>query len=84
MHGNVSDHTETSDKLVCEGERRPFAPRRTNGSKEIGIFVALISGQSRARACLCPKPGATILLTKPRFILEPDFYRCTFGQMAYV
>ncbi len=57
---------------------RTFSSRRADGSEEIGILIALISRQTGPRAGLCPKPGTSILLAKPGFVLEPDFHRRAF------
>ena len=55
-----------------------------DGAEQIGILVALIGWKSWAGALSGPDAGATILLAKPGFVLEPDFYRGTRWQMAYV
>ncbi len=56
---------------------RPDGAFRTYGSKYVGRDVAVVAHHQRARADLRPDIGVASLLTDPRFVLEPDFYRAT-------
>ena len=62
---------------VCprQHERRPLAMGRADGAIQIGVLIALIGGLAGARALLRPQPRQAVLLTQPRFVLKPDFYR---------
>ncbi len=55
-----------------------------DGAEQIGVLVALVGRQARARAGLGPKPGSAVLLAEPGLILEPQLDRPVPGQMAYV
>tara|TARA_B100000929_G_C15452565_1_gene401662 strand:- start:650 stop:910 length:261 start_codon:yes stop_codon:yes gene_type:complete len=50
-----------------------------DGSEQVGVLVALISRQARSSALPCPNTSSPILLTNPRFILKPQFYRFALG-----
>jgi hypothetical protein len=59
-----------------EGQRGALAPGRADRAKEIGVFVALVSGLTRSRSSPRPLPDKAVLLADARFVLEPDFDRC--------
>jgi hypothetical protein len=59
-----------------ERKRGALALGRADRAKEIGVFVALVSGLTRSRSSPRPLPNKTILLSDARFVLEPDFDRC--------
>ncbi len=65
-------------------ERRPLAVSRTDGAEQIGVPIALIGRLAGARAFSCPKAGQAVLLTQPRFVLEPDFNRRSRRQVSYM
>jgi hypothetical protein len=50
-----------------------------DGPEQVGVFVALISRQAWSCPLSCPKTRSPILLTNPRFILKPQFYRFALG-----
>lgn len=56
----------------------------TDGAEQVGVFVALVGRQARARAGSGPDAGAAILLAEPGLVLEPDLDPLFLGQMAYV
>ena len=72
----------------CVGERQheggALAPTRTDCAKQIGVGVALIGGQARARSGLRPNAHAAVLLSQPGFVLEPDLEPLGLGQTGYV
>lgn len=53
-------------------EGSPCASRRTDGTEQVGAFVALVGGQSGAGACFGPDTHPAVLLPEPCFILEPQ------------
>jgi hypothetical protein len=59
-----------------ESQRGALAFGRADRAKEIGVFVALVSGLTRPGSSPGPLPNKTILLSDARFVLEPDFDRC--------
>ena len=71
---------------VGEGEHEggTLAPARTDRPKQIGVGVALIGGQTRARSGLGPDPRAPVLLSQPGLVLEPDLDPLGLGQIGYV
>ena len=71
---------------VGEGQHESgaFAPARTDGTEQIGIGVALIGGQARARSGLRPNSSPAVLLTQPGLVLEPDLDPLGLGQTSYV
>ena len=46
-----------------------FATRRTDGTEEIGVLVALVGRLSWSRATLCPLPDDAVLLAYAGFVL---------------
>ena len=70
---------------IGQGKTSAFALGRTDGSEEIGIGVALVSGLSWSCTASGPLPDDAVLLANAGFILEPDFddLLCLqFAQMA--
>jgi hypothetical protein len=65
-----------------EGQRGALAFGRADRAKEIGVFVALVSGLTRSRSSPRPLPNKTVLLSDARFVLEPDFDRRLRRQMG--
>ncbi len=59
------------------------APRRTDGAKQIGVFVTLVPWLAGARSGLRPLVNETVLLADPGFVLPPDFDGGFGRQMAY-
>jgi len=47
-------------------------PRGTESAEDIGVFVARVDGNGRARSLGGPAMGAAALLTHARFILAPQ------------
>ena len=58
------------------------AALRTDGTEDVGPFVALIARGARPRSALGPDPGQCALLADARFILEPDFDGLLFGMVG--
>ncbi len=57
---------------------------RADSTEEVGALIALIGGLTRARAFLRPQACLAVLLTKPGFVLEPDFNRRLLRQIGYM
>jgi hypothetical protein len=56
-----------------EDKGRGGTALRTNGTEDVGPFVALVARRARAHPALGPDAGQRALLADPRFVLEPDF-----------
>ncbi len=83
---------------IGQHQGRALAPHPANSAEEVGVLIALIGGQSRARPLPGPNPSAAILLTDtvrcayaaplgPRShltVLKPNLDAPALGQMAYV
>jgi hypothetical protein len=50
-----------------------------DGPEQVGVFVVLISREAWSCPLPCPNTSSPILLTDPRFILKPQFYRFALG-----
>src|SRR5580698_9166476 len=61
----------------CDG----CSARRTDGTEQVSVFVALVGGLSRPRAAPGPLPDNAILLTDPGFVLKPDLDRGLLGHL---
>jgi len=57
---------------------------RADGTVQIGALIALIGRLAGARALLRPQPRQAVLLAQSGFVLEPDFYRRSRRQIAYM
>ena len=70
----------------CEVERREDrhggAAPRTDGTEDVGPFVASVARCARPRSAFGPDAGQRALLADPRFVLEPDFDRLVFGAVG--
>jgi len=71
---------------VGEGQHEggALAPPGTDRAEQIGVRVALVGGQARARSRLRPDPRAAVLLSQPGLVLEPDLDPLGLGQTGYV
>ena len=64
---------------VGQHEGRAFALGGADGTEQIGRSGALVLRGRRASAAFGPAPGDAVLLTDPRFILEPNLYALAGG-----
>ena len=55
-----------------QGKSRACAASRANGTKQIGVGIALICGLARSRSSPGPLSHDAVLLADTRLILEPD------------
>lgn len=62
---------------VAKGKDEPgtLALSRTDRAEDVGRGGALVMRRRGACATLGPTPRDLVLLSDPRFVLEPDFYR---------
>src|SRR5262245_15321765 len=60
---------------VRKGQRGTDVASRADGTEDIGILVALISGLAWAAATLGPLIDEAVLLSNARLVLEPDLNR---------
>ena len=67
-----------------EHQSGPRSPFRADGAEQVGVLVALISWEDWPRAPSGPDANPSVLLPKPRLILEPDLNGRGFRQVAYV
>lgn len=51
-------------------------------TEQIGAVIALIGRLPGSRAAPCPLPHLPVLLTDPRFVLEPDLDGRCLGQIG--
>ncbi len=58
------------------------AAPRTDGTEDVGPFVASVARCARPRSAFGPDAGQRALLADPRFVLEPDFDRLVFGAVG--
>ena len=89
LGGNIqADLLEVQLHGLCVGKREheggALGPPWADGAEEIGVLVALVSGQAWAGSSLGPDPHAAVLLSQPGFVLKPDFDPLGLGQIGYV
>ncbi|SFG55047.1 hypothetical protein SAMN05518801_1553 [Novosphingobium sp. CF614] len=67
---------------VGEGhdQRRSHAARRTDGTKDIGTFIALVAHGAWSGSFFAPDIGECALLTYTGFVLNPDFKALSGGM----
>jgi len=63
---------------VRKDQRGTDIASRADGTEDISILIALISGLARAAATLGPLIDKTVLLSNARLVLEPDL-NCRSG-----
>ena len=68
----VQAHLHRLSVGVGQCKRRPFATRGTDGSKQIGVLIALTGGLTRSRSTPRPLANLSVLVADPGFILEPN------------
>ena len=64
---------------IGKDERNTRIPRRTDGSEDIGTFIALIMRHAWPCTRFGPDIGQGAFLSNPRFVLKPEFNRFVFG-----
>ena len=67
---------------VGHGERRTDAARRTNGAKQIGVFITLVGRLARPGSPPGPLAHDAVFLADPGFILKPNLDGFAGGNMS--
>jgi hypothetical protein len=65
---------------VGQGKRRSDAAGWADGTEQVGVVVALVSGLARPGFALGPLPDLAVLLAYAGLVLEPDFDRRRLRQ----
>jgi hypothetical protein len=67
---------------VWHGNSGTHSACRADGTKEIGILIALISRLAGPCSASAPLADDAIFLTDAGLVLEPDFDRCRVSQVS--